>query len=197
MMQPMLQQLFKPNGRMKTDVLVSNISHGTGEVCKPSKLSPVDKATWMMMEEVLKRPPRQYNFSSVGGCDVFGVGGKWGCWYAVMCTACFGHSASYPFSISFLKKNHFCVCQETLIFSPLDHDLLLSPFLPPSFPPSFPLSFPPSIPHSLFLPPHSLSLPPPLPSFLSLSSLTAGNSDVKSTWEQVTLICPVSYGVNN
>lgn len=118
MMQPMLQQLFKPNGRMKTDVLVSNTSHGTGEVCQPSKLSPVDKATWMMMEEVLKRPPRQYNFSSVGGCDVFGVGGKWGCWYAVLCTACFGHSASYPFSISFLKKNRFCVCQENINLQP-------------------------------------------------------------------------------
>ena len=71
MMQPMLQQLFKPNGRVKTDVLVSSTSHASGEVCQPSKLSPVDKATLIMMEEVLKRPPRQYNFSSVGGCDVF------------------------------------------------------------------------------------------------------------------------------
>ena len=63
MKQPMVQQIFKPNRHMKTDCLVSSTPHGPKE---PGKLSPVDKATWMMMEEVLKRPPRQYNFSSVG-----------------------------------------------------------------------------------------------------------------------------------
>lgn len=65
-LQPFLKTKGHTSGTMKANYPISSTSRVVGGFFPPYQSSPVEKSAWQILEDLLKKPPQQYNNSNSG-----------------------------------------------------------------------------------------------------------------------------------